>query len=56
MNVKKMIYLSKFFASGGEIREWKTGLTLKVLHHRIDGYTQYKERKIASDLYQINKA
>ena len=21
----------------------------KVLHHRIDGYTQYKERKIASD-------
>jgi hypothetical protein len=24
---KKMISLSKFFASGGEIREWKTGLT-----------------------------
>ena len=24
----------------------------KVLHRRIDGYTQYKERNIASDLYQ----
>jgi hypothetical protein len=23
---KKMISLSKFFVSGGEIREWKTGL------------------------------
>ena len=21
----------------------------KVLHHRVDGHTQYKERKIASD-------
>jgi hypothetical protein len=26
MNLKNMISLSKFFASGGELREWKRGL------------------------------
>jgi hypothetical protein len=28
---KKIISLSKFFASGGEIREWKTGLRIVIL-------------------------
>jgi hypothetical protein len=31
MNVKKMISLSKFFASGGEIREWKTDFSAQSL-------------------------
>jgi hypothetical protein len=26
MNVKKLFLLSKFFASGGEITEWKMGI------------------------------
>jgi hypothetical protein len=32
-----MISLSKFFASGGEIREWKTGLTRWATENMIFG-------------------
>jgi hypothetical protein len=30
--------LAKFFASGGEVREWKTGFTLKFEHAKTGGH------------------